>query len=1172
MKKYQAVAFLLSTAMTVNSVAPVFGASSDILGHWAEVTITKWQNEGRIGGYEDGTFQPDKAVTRAEFVRLLNSAVSTPDGGSISFSDVKAGDWYYNDVAKAVGSSIASGFEDNTFRPSETVTRTQAAVFICNALKLTPNESGASTFTDTADIPSWAKGAVGAVVSAGFMSGYPDGSFGANKGMTRAEAVSTLDRVLGNGTSQGTPKGEIDTTERDKQKQEQTKTSDAGTMVWKGGGSGGKGSSSSSGGGGGGSSTGDYKNVTIRSQAQADNYSGKTLAGTTEIYITDKGIDLTNIKFDGDVDIYAKSSTAVGAAYAEGNTAVAAAYLADIDVVFEGTTGVTGRIRVISNDYINTQVVIKTRVPKKISKFIAAVAAKIAGFDVETVEAQAPIVISEGANIEKVEAKTGSSVEVEASADVNSIVTSGEVGDITLNGSGNTSVTVGNGSSVDNIALNGSAQADVKVEGGASVDKITLNDNSKADIDVKQNAEVDTIDSNSSATGTTITGTGNIDTITANNPDTINKNEEVETPITPTKPDTPVNPDKPTTPTTPTTKEFAVSPTTATIKVGGTTTLTVSNTPEGETVTWESSDTSIATVSDGTVTGVNAGTATITAKAGDKTATCEVTVEAPVATEITITPTSATVDKNSTATFTATVKDQFGEEMTGSASGITWEVKGSDGADYSDEGVTVTATANSNTATIQNTDAKAEATVTVTAKAGEKSASATANITTETAKVGKIIVTPSQTTARAGKDTVTCTKETQTAGGSAVTGTGTTTFSIDEAAKTAGITIDESTGALTITGYTGKGTDKINVTITATYEEGGETVIGTATVTVEAASEATTVEITAPTATEITAGDPAVTFTAKVLDQYDDEMSGEGAKVTWSVAGAQSATSATKFSGAVLTVADDEPEGKLTITATYTSGDVTKTATKEITVKAKVPEFDTFTASPNSVELSDDSSDPEEITLTLVTKNIADNEDITFKVTGGDTGTGLGDSAEATITSKVSSNQATATLKIAKAQSATTLTVTASYTGVTDKTVDIEVTRAEATATFANAEITGKVDEEITPGEEIIITLKNDSFNEINGGDDLSGWFTDLPEGITAKAKEKVSEGGKTVTVIIGGTPKTASADADAGDEVTVTVSADNVAGGKAIPSDNKLTFKIATKDNSDSGSNDADV
>ena len=243
MKKYQAVAYLLSTAMTVSSVAPVFGASSDIVGHWAETTITKWQNDGRIGGYEDGTFQPDKAITRAEFVRLLNSAVSTPEGGNIDFSDVKSGDWFYNDVAKAVGSNIASGFEDNTFRPSETVTRTQAAVFICNALKLTANESGASAFTDAADIPGWAKGAVGAVVSAGFLSGYPDGSFGANKDMTRAEAVSTLDRVLGNGTSQNTPSGEIDTT--DKQEQDDNKTANAGTMVWKSGGSGSSSSKSS---------------------------------------------------------------------------------------------------------------------------------------------------------------------------------------------------------------------------------------------------------------------------------------------------------------------------------------------------------------------------------------------------------------------------------------------------------------------------------------------------------------------------------------------------------------------------------------------------------------------------------------------------------------------------------------------------------------------------------------------------------------------------------------------------------------------------------------------------------------------------------------------------------------------------------------------------------------
>ena len=57
------------------------------------------------------------------------------------------------------------------------------------------------------------------------MSGYPDGSFGGSKGMTRAEAVSTLDRVLGNGISSNAnaPKGEVDTSNRDKEENNNNK-------------------------------------------------------------------------------------------------------------------------------------------------------------------------------------------------------------------------------------------------------------------------------------------------------------------------------------------------------------------------------------------------------------------------------------------------------------------------------------------------------------------------------------------------------------------------------------------------------------------------------------------------------------------------------------------------------------------------------------------------------------------------------------------------------------------------------------------------------------------------------------------------------------------------------------------------------------------------------------
>jgi len=414
MKKYQAVAFLLSTAMTVSSVAPVFGASNDIFGHWAEFTITKWQNEGRIGGYEDGTFKPDRAITRAEFVRLLNSAAPTAftSSASINFSDVSESDWFYADVAKAVGGRVASGFEDGTFRPGETVTRMQAAVFICNAKGLTPNEAAANNFTDAASIPSWAKGAVGAAVAAGYLSGYPDGSFGGSKGMTRAEAVSTLDRVLGGGSTTTTPSGEIDTTNRDNNNStEDNRTAEAGNMVWTSGGSGGgskKSSSSSS------NSSSDKKtnNVTIRSQKDANEYEGKTLTGTTTIY-PDNGLELKDIRFKGDVDIKVQSDAVVASAYADSDVAVAAAYAAKINIYFEGKTSVSGTITVVENNVPSSQVVITTRTPRALNaSVVAKVATAILGFTIDRVEATAPVEVAEGASVGTVELGDDASLEV----------------------------------------------------------------------------------------------------------------------------------------------------------------------------------------------------------------------------------------------------------------------------------------------------------------------------------------------------------------------------------------------------------------------------------------------------------------------------------------------------------------------------------------------------------------------------------------------------------------------------------------------------------------------------------------------------------------------------------------------------------------------------------------
>ncbi|HCT64172.1 MAG TPA: hypothetical protein DIC60_02670 [Lachnospiraceae bacterium] len=198
----RAISMALAASMLVAPVNVVLAASTDIHGHWAEKSITEWQDKGLISGYQDGTFKPNGPTTRAEFARIMNQALGLSSKGKVAFSDVSASDWYYNDVAIALGEAYTVGYPDGSFKPNETITRAQAAVFIANAI----GASGGSVedFSDSSDIPAWAKNSVGAIVEKGYMSGYPDGTFNPNAVLTRAEAVSTLNRIMEAGTKETT--------------------------------------------------------------------------------------------------------------------------------------------------------------------------------------------------------------------------------------------------------------------------------------------------------------------------------------------------------------------------------------------------------------------------------------------------------------------------------------------------------------------------------------------------------------------------------------------------------------------------------------------------------------------------------------------------------------------------------------------------------------------------------------------------------------------------------------------------------------------------------------------------------------------------------------------------------------------------------------------------------
>ena len=183
-------------------------------------------------------------------------------------------------------------------------------------------------------------------------------------------------------------------------------------------------------------------------------------------------------------------------------------------------------------------------------------------------------------------------------------------------------------------------------------------------------------------------------------------------------------------------EEISFNKTSVSLKAGETVTLTATVKPDDatdKTVTWSTSDASVATVNDGVVTAKKVGTATITAKAGDKSATCEITVVATPVTSVTLNKTSASVKAGETVTLTATVKPDDATDKT-----VTWS------------------TSDATVATVSNgvVTAKKVGTATITAKAGDKSA--TCEITVVATPVTAVTLNKTYVSLKAG-ETVTLT-------------------------------------------------------------------------------------------------------------------------------------------------------------------------------------------------------------------------------------------------------------------------------------------------------------------------------------------------------------------------------------------------------------------------------
>ena len=149
-----------------------------------------------LSGYANGTFEPDRNMTRAEvttmFARLLTEKMAADQTYSNTFSDVAKSHWASNYIGYMQQFGIITGYADGSFRPDASVTRAEFAAIASRFERLT---EGTKSFSD---VPSshWAAKYINFAATRGWVNGYADGTFRPNNSITRAEVAAVTCRLL----------------------------------------------------------------------------------------------------------------------------------------------------------------------------------------------------------------------------------------------------------------------------------------------------------------------------------------------------------------------------------------------------------------------------------------------------------------------------------------------------------------------------------------------------------------------------------------------------------------------------------------------------------------------------------------------------------------------------------------------------------------------------------------------------------------------------------------------------------------------------------------------------------------------------------------------------------------------------------------------------------------
>ncbi|MDB9537371.1 S-layer homology domain-containing protein [Dolichospermum planctonicum CS-1226] len=170
----------------------------DIVGHWAEPFIRALVSMNLTQGFADGTYQPDQAMTRAQYTALIATVFNPPaKRPSPEFTDIPKDFWAAKAIEIAARGGFVGGFSDRTFRPQQKVQRLQIIVSLVNGLGLSATNQKTLIYKDQNKIPEYAQTAVTIATQQKIIVNYPDPNLLApTREATRAEVAAMVYQAL----------------------------------------------------------------------------------------------------------------------------------------------------------------------------------------------------------------------------------------------------------------------------------------------------------------------------------------------------------------------------------------------------------------------------------------------------------------------------------------------------------------------------------------------------------------------------------------------------------------------------------------------------------------------------------------------------------------------------------------------------------------------------------------------------------------------------------------------------------------------------------------------------------------------------------------------------------------------------------------------------------------